>query len=143
MSVFGSRDEDPLLQDDPLAPSADDDDHEEASPDETTSSDDVTRSASSSSAEGGRGGGTVFGRVTPTGTNDEEDGRETRVLVQSPAEAASGALAALNNALDNGWRIRRVDIEEDASAGRDAEIEGPSTEPLLTLAFVLHRSESG
>ena len=143
MSVFGSRDEDPLLQDDPLAPSADDDDHEEASPDETTSSDDVTRRASSSPAEGRRGGVTVFGRVAPTGDDGEEAGGETRVLVQSPAEAASGALAALNNALDDGWRIRRVDVNEDSAAEPDAEIGRSSSEPTLTLAFVLHRSESG
>ena len=88
MDLFGSRDDDPLLQNDPLAPSADESstDGEEAAPD-------PDRASAQRRDQPGRG--------------------ETRTLAYTQEEATDGALADLNRALIRNWRLTRVQLRED------------------------------
>jgi len=124
MSVFGSRKDDPLLQNDPLAPGSDEDSGE----------DDPDQHASSTEED------SVFRRTTSDGDGAENshfrfDGSEdTRVLVRSATEVVDGRLTVLNAAFDEGWRLERIEIEENAP-----EDEPSSTDTALTLGFVLQR----
>jgi hypothetical protein len=88
MGLFGSRDDDPLLQNDPLAPSAD----ESPTEGEEASSDPDRASAQRRDRPG---------RV------------ETRTLAYTEEEATDGALADLNRALIRHWRLTRVQLRED------------------------------
>ena len=88
MGLFGSRDEDPLLQDDPFAPNSD----------ESDGSDEGGSPESASSAQRRR----------------EEPGRaETRAITCTQAEATEGALADLNQALVQNWRLARIQVRDD------------------------------
>lgn len=128
MSIFGSREDDPLLQDDPFAPPPDDDPsaEEDASPAE--------QSADAPSDETPSRSESVFGPSDGEGDRFSES-TSTRVLVHPVEEAANGHLAQLNMALDEGWRFRRVELREEAT---DEELQ--SRQAPRTLAFVLHRS---
>lgn len=94
MSVFGSRDDDPLLQGDPLAPSSSEKDAEDTHQDDTGTpldeTDDPDRSLN--------------------GTSVFDDSDEYRV-VRSVDEAASGQLDELNASLEGDWRLDRVELE--------------------------------
>jgi hypothetical protein len=124
MSIFGSRDDDPLLQGDPFAPSDEDEPHDAASP----SDDDPaqkTRDPAGSTDDVPPPGASVFG------PSDED----TQVLVHLVEEAADGRLGRLNAALDAGWRLRRVELRDDPPGDPTR-----STADARALAFVLRRS---
>ena len=88
MGLFGSRDEDPLLQDDPFAPGAD----------APASSDDGASARSSES---------------PTQHQEAAGPPETRAITCTQEEATDGALSDLNQALVGGWRLARVQLQND------------------------------
>jgi len=94
MSVFGSRDDDPLLQGDPFAPSSSEDDLEDTDPDDTVDAlDDAD------------------GPDRPlNGTSVFDDSDEYRV-VRSVDEAANGHLDELNASLEGDWQLDRVELE--------------------------------
>jgi hypothetical protein len=124
MSIFGSRDDDPLLKGDPFAPSDEDETHDASSP----SDDDParkTRDPAGSGDDAPRPGGSVFG------PSDEN----TQVLVHLVEEAANGRLGRLNAALDAGWRLRRVELRDDPP-----DDPTRSATDARALAFVLRRS---
>jgi hypothetical protein len=152
MSLFGSREDDPLLQDDPLAPSSDEEGPEEAptgeepesaepegGADEPPPQDDPEEEWSLSPAVSRGSGDSVF---APTGSNGEEgdsgffhfEGEDDeRVIVRTAREAAAGRLNVLNSALNGGWRLGRIELREDDSSD-DASIE---------CVFVLRRPGGG
>lgn len=148
MSVFGSQSEDPLLQNDPLAPSPEDEEGESEPPEDressTTESTDKEAAAADPPHERGD---SVFGQAA-TPRDRENDGAATekedapRVIVRSFAEAARGGLAAVNEAIEDGWVLERVQVNDVSSAKSDAKVEaGPPSS--LTLAFVLRRTTEG
>jgi hypothetical protein len=120
MSIFGSREEDPLLQDDPLAPSSED---ESAPEDEPPAGDDPAPASAEDAEE------------APTEEPpDESEGHfaldgegTTRTLVRSVGEAEHGNLTVLNAAFDQGWRVDCVVYQEESD----------------DLLFQLRREESG
>jgi hypothetical protein len=154
MSLFGSREDDPLLQDDPLAPSSDEEGPEEAptgekpegaepegGADEAAPSpqDDPAEEESLPPAVSRESGDSVF---APTGSNGEEgesgffhfEGEDDeRVIVRTAREAAAGRLNVLNSALDGGWHLSRIELREDSSSD-DSSIE---------CVFVLGRPGGG
>ena len=186
MSVFGTREDDPLLQNDPLAPSPDDEQEGEPSSDEPpydeeSSEKAVSEDASSEAAPSDKetaptdgpetdastshseGTDSVFGPGSSSETEDENHFRlggseDTRAIVRSAKEAASGRLTVLNAAFDQGWRLSRVDVQEDPTPEAASDPDPPSDEdlpssqdgsseasspedPSLTLAFVLRQPE--
>lgn len=151
MSIFGSRDDDPLLQDDPFAPNPKNDPSEEGPPGEKSAGEDTTdeglRAGDSAmperpDADSARRG-SVFGPADETrgrssveeASGSDEDG--TRVLVRLLEEAAEGRLDRLNTAVDAGWRLRRIELLDDAS-----DKQGQSADASRSLAFVLHKPNS-
>ena len=152
MSVFGSRNDDPLLQNDPLAPPSDENEEEDApSPDDSTTEDDAAShpeeaSRESSASNGERTEESVFGPSVPVEGGDE-DGQhsrtgteKTRVVVCSVAGVARETIANLNEALDDGWRLDHVEVNERGRAEWEEEGEDSSADSSLELAFVLRRS---
>lgn len=125
MDVFGSREGDPLLQDDPLAPS--DGEAEEAS-DSAPQSDEAAESPSSSEQREEEGD-TVFDAAQRTSAAAESEDESTRVIVRSAEAAAEGRLTELNAAFEKGWRLDYVDLRPET-----AEADSPGSH---TLAFVL------
>lgn len=148
MSIFGSREDDPLLQNDPLAPSPDDDpagdtadedgdasesdrsstarNRSEAPADEDASTDSAAGPATS-----------VFG--SPAGVQGRSSSRtDERVIVRLVEEAANGRLAQVNTALDAGWRLRRLELRDEVPDGRvPTTADSPQS-----VAFVLYRPGS-
>ena len=147
MSLFGSREEDPLLQDDPLAPSSDEEGPNEEGPEEgasdeasadaqpTEGADEATPASQNDSekdapppAISGESGDSVFAPTCSNGEDGESgffhfEGEENeRVLVRTAREAAAGRLNVLNSALDGGWRLGRIELREDSSS-EDSSIE--------------------
>jgi hypothetical protein len=116
MSIFGSRDDDPLLQDDPLAPSSDNEE----------SRDDAARPSSGGGAAGREQGppheaGTgVFGPFDAEASVPSDD--PTREVVRTATQAAEGNLAPLNAALDQGWRVARVHVRGSAAGPSSREV---------------------
>lgn len=159
MSIFGTREDDPLLENDPLAPSSDDEQEGDAPPDEDASSkaalsDEETASQSGSEEvrPSSRPGfsnseepASVFGAGSSAEVNAENHFRfdgseETRVIVRSAEELTRGRLTMLNSALDVGWRIDRVKLRKGASPANEATTAGPSSgDASVELVFVLHR----
>mgnify|MGYP006304999215 CR=1 FL=1 len=167
MSLFGSREEDPLLENDPLAPSGDSEESvsdedapdEDASPTGSVEEPDSTpsSSASDSSASVSEMGppdtlpsdeekaDSVFSATSSHAVSADEkalqfDGQDdTRVVVHTAAEAGSGRLTVLNAALDEGWRLDRVELMSDPPD----EESGPGSEDtrsaVVKLAFVLQK----
>lgn len=88
MGLFGSRDDDPLLQDDPFAPSSD----------ESSAHDD--------------GAATETDPAAPQ-RRDGSDHTDTRTIAYTQEEATDGALADLNQALVQDWRLDRVQLGDD------------------------------
>ena len=126
MSVFGSRKDDPLLQNDPFAPAS-----EEEEPDTDDSSKDEDASPSNDHDSFG-----VFG---PTGESGgappfsvKEEG-SSRVIVCSKKEVINGRLTALNAAFNDGWRLERIEWRQE---------EPTENEAAPALAFVLLRPSS-
>ena len=146
MSIFGSREEDPLLQDDPFAPQSEDDSPEadDTDPSETQPSDSGPRSQEKATHTPPSGdtrsvGTSVFGDNKPnraSGNASASDNTDTRVLVRLVDEAANGRLGRLNAAINDGWRLRSVELRNEAP-----DAPGPNTGPSRSLAFVLHKSD--
>lgn len=155
MSIFGSRDDDPLLQGDPFAPDAEDDPSDGEPPEESTGEDandegprpegpSMTERPDAPPAEADSDRReSVFGPADNAeghpsdrdAPGSEEGG--TRVLVRLLEEAANGRLDRLNTAVEAGWRLQRVELvnetpdEQRRSAGASR-----------SLAFVLHKPNS-
>lgn len=92
MSLFGSRDDDPLLQGDPLAPASNEEDAGQGTP----SADEEP--------------------PTPSATDVENAGPdEDRMLVYSRDEATEGAFPDLNRCLQGDWRLTRVELQEEGT----------------------------
>lgn len=144
MSVFGSRNDDPLLQNDPLAPSADENDEDDAAaPDEAATEDDAEREATATNGE--RTEESVFGPGASAGSGTEDrpnahGNEKTRVVACSVAEVARETIANLNKALDDGWRLDHVEVNERGTAEWEAEAGTSAADSSLELAFVLRRS---
>lgn len=147
MNPFGSRDEDPLLQNDPLAPPPDDSESEggAAVPEEASSrSGEVASGREESSDQEGKSRGSASPSAGNQSVFSPSDGffafegqGDTRVVVRSAAEASEGRLTVLNTALSQGWRLVRVELREDA-----AEAESSSDRTAPELAFVLRQPEA-
>jgi hypothetical protein len=88
MSLFGSRENDPLLQDDPFAPS--DEDPPADAEDET-------------------GADASGGDASPV----DEPAPTTRTITYTRQEARAGDLTELNRALDREWRLDSIRLEGD------------------------------
>ena len=151
MSIFGSREEDPLLQGDPLAPAPENESSDEEEISERGSSDDQAGrpddrergepQAPASSEEPRSSGETVFsssgdgpngartGKPSSSGTTD------TRVLLRSVEEAADGRLTRLNAAIEEGWRLQCVELRDGTTTST-----AQTAEASRSLAFVLRRS---
>jgi hypothetical protein len=123
MSIFGSREEDPLLQDDPLAPSSEED---AASEDEPSAGDDSSQTSAADTEARSTEEAPDAPDTGAVADSDEEaadesgghfalDGEGTsRTLVRSLEEAEHGNLTVLNAAFDQGWRIDRVVYQEES-----------------------------
>lgn len=145
VNPLGSRDEDPLLKNDPLAPSSDGDEGE--GDDETTG---MTSSGEDPSSANLPPGKTSSGLQRQSPQKNESDSElqednwsvfspsedhfafggegDTRVVVRSVEAAAEGRLTVLNSAFDQGWRLARVALKEEKSS--------------FSVAFVLRSPES-
>jgi hypothetical protein len=137
MSLFGSREDDPLLQDDPFAPSEDDPSSQDARTPEEAPRD---RNPSSDGTEAGSPDAPSAGGEASVTSQDEESSRfggddrfsftgeeARRALVRGVDEAESGDLAVLNTAFDQGWRLEGVVYREDTA----------------DLLFLLHQQDPG
>lgn len=112
MSLFGSREDDPLLQDDPLAPS------EEAS----QPRDDASSRSGADGPDAARADdGPAPSRPDEAPAAGADDGRglngeaARRALVRSVDDAERGDLSVLNTAFDQGWRLEGVVYREETA----------------------------
>ena len=157
MSLFGSRKEDPLLQNDPFAPSSEEDKSTESSSeddppennpdrDETSQREqEAEESESPSSSTAGESKDSVF---TPSRTQEEEgkgffqfgSRGDSRVIVRSAKEAEEGRLTVINSAIDEGWRLDRVETSEEApTQGTASEKMENEERSQFKLAFIFRR----
>jgi len=141
MSIFGSRDDDPLLQDDPFAPPGEDGASEA---DEEGCSGDASSEEGSSEENCSEGASRHLGSLFESGEGDEpaqerkkELKRETLRVGQSSEEPRPARLDRLNALFDAGWRIDRI---EHKSSERAPAAEEASTTP-ITLLFLLRRGQ--
>jgi hypothetical protein len=88
MSLFGSRENDPLLQDDPFAPSDEDP--------PADAEDEAGAGASEADA-----------------SSVDEPAPTTRKMTYTRQEARAGDLTELNRALDREWRLASIRLEDD------------------------------
>lgn len=158
MTLFGSREEDPLLQNDPLAPSSGESGEKE--PGETGSFEDDTRSEDARSNESSRGEEKPGGKEPPgsesDGAGDDAgsvfrsysnhfalDGEgDTRVLVRSEEEALEGRLTLINAALNQGWRLARVEVnDEETSEQSSSTRDGRKDATGRSVVFVLRTAD--
>jgi len=136
MNLFGSREDDPLLENDPLAPSSDENTasgEERASDDDSAPSSpagDGPRTSPSREENDDPGSGNdapSAGTSNGTGPHFALPGTgSTRTLRRSVETAQEGRLSVLNAAFDQGWRLDRIEYQKE-------------TDELL---FVLHREAS-
>jgi hypothetical protein len=110
-SIFGSRDEDPLLQDDPFAPSP-------GGESSSSSGDPVSESDAQAADE------------QPNTPRTEE---KTRRLLYTREEATGGELAELNRALAGHWRLSRVKLRDDGRIAFVLAAESSSANGLGTI----------
>lgn len=155
MSIFGPRDEDPLLQNDPLAPPTDEgeEENEENPSSGDSSSEDAPSSGASSrpSSSGPRSEGTADGAASlfeSTGADagaaesevvPESGGTEDEETVQvrySLEEAMRGRLGRLNELLGEEWELDRVGcrLNEKASSA------GGGPKETIVLSFFLRQN---
>lgn len=106
MSVFCPRNEDPLLQNDPLAPS-DETEADEESSEETPSPKGDSLAEEKGAREASSEPASKFA--------SSETGCPTRTITCSTEAANDGRLAPINTALNQGWRLDRVDVLEDGA----------------------------
>ena len=109
MDLFGSREEDPLLENDPLAPSPDEnaDSGEEPTADDAPSSsnDDDSPSGDAPSSSNASNGSSPHFALAGTG--------DTRTLRRSVEKTEDGGLSVLNAAFDQGWRLDRIEYRAE------------------------------
>jgi hypothetical protein len=150
MSIFGSREDDPLLQGDPRAPTPKDESTDEGegaererTENQVMRSDDRDRDEPNAPASSGASRSseeTVFASSGdgPSRSRTEKSSSsgttDTRILVRSVEEAAAGSLSRLNAAIEAGWRLQRVELR-DGPPDSDADRGGEQS-----LAFVLRRA---
>lgn len=136
MSLFGSREDDPLLQDDPLVPSDDESSAPSArAPDEAPEESAPSPQAPEETSDSPPGGNTSSSRSQsgPSSASDTGDraalsGEEARrALVRGVDAAEAGNLSALNTAFDQGWRLDKVVYREETA----------------DLLFLLHQQGDG
>lgn len=113
MSLFGSRENDPLLQDDPFAPSGDESSSGSPRSEEAPGEGDPPDSPSDGDTSPSR----AQGHEASSDAGDRASPREgeTRTLVRSVDEADAGPLPALNTAFDQGWRLETI-VHRDETA---------------------------
>ena len=141
MSIFGSRDDDPLLQDDPFAPPGEGGASEA---DEEGNPEDAPSEKRSSEEDRPEGTSNHLGSLFESGQEDEPAQeqkeaikRETLQVGQSSEETGPARLDRLNALFDAGWRIDRI---EHKSSERVSAAEEASTRP-ITLFFFLRRRQ--
>jgi len=159
MSVFGSRDEDPLLQNDPLSPSdeeeAQGDTSKEASTGDAEASEDAfregetaqTTDAQTTDEDGHHPSGadedtdpSVFHASTPSEKKARSDALredskdDTCVIVRAADDAADGQLRELRAAFASGWSLGRVVLQ-----GKNEDLNASLPLGALQFAFVLER----
>ena len=88
MGLFGSRDDDPLLQDDPFAP---------GSTDSPSDDEDTSTNADRTSVQ----------------KRNEPDRTDSRTIACTQDEATEGALDELNQALVQEWRLAGIQLQDD------------------------------
>jgi len=118
MSIFGSREDDPLLQDDPLAPS----DHESsassarASEQSPSGGEEATQASSSSpGAEPTASQSDASSDPVSDPRSSFEGKRARRAIVRGLDTVETGALSALNTAFDQGWRLDKIVYREETA----------------------------
>jgi hypothetical protein len=156
MNPFGSREDDPLLQNDPLAPS-DDEPTEESSTDgePPTQSTSSNGEASPTSPEQdapppddeSEDSHSVFERTSP-GDGDPHapvcfhKTDDALIIYQWAPEGSTGQLTALNSVLDEGWRLDRVELREELPPPAESnDAPPPSEQPSPIVTFVLREPE--
>ena len=128
MDVFGSREGDPLLQDDPFAPSDEEtDDASDSAPPQSADASEQASAPDGSAEQLEAEKNTVFDSLPTASAMEGEDA--TRVIVRSAEAAAEGRLTELNAAFDQGWRLAHVDLRSETA-------DAPSPEG-HSFAFVL------
>ncbi len=120
MSIFGSREDDPLLQDDPFSPADEDPSSEATSASEGTSSTpEGTEAPSTGSAAPANADATAPAQGDSAGARGGDGGstggEAQRSLVRSADEVESGQLDALNTAFDQGWRLESIAYREETA----------------------------
>lgn len=151
MSIFGSREDDPLLQDDPFAPSSGDGAPEQngASSKEPTDnhasnhgppSGSPAQESKSTATDDSLGGSVFDPSTNADGRSFGETDRtaseaSSREIVRTAEQAANGHLSTINDALDAGWRLRRVEL-------RNASADHAQADADRSFAFILRRSSS-
>ena len=153
MAPFGSREDDPLLQDDPLAPPSKEGDGED---DDTTGDVDPEAHADESTGEGAAvdeedaraesrslvetGEDSRVGEATDPSVFEDSGDRfkfdgdgDTRVVTRSADGASKGRLTVLNAAFEQGWTLERVELR-NGEGGEAAR---------MSIAFVLRRAQKG
>jgi hypothetical protein len=127
VSIFGSQDDDLLLQNDPPDPwsedTSSDGDEGPAPADSTLPAPSPTNAASES----------VFTESEPSPENDTES-VDTHSILHSLDETIGGVLTELNAAVDPGWRLVRVEMRQADPHDDDLLPHSPS------LAFVLRKA---
>lgn len=127
MDPFGSREDDPLLQGDPFAPTSSEDD---ADGGEAASENRSPVETGEASRSGETTGESVF---EESGSHFALDGDgDTRVVFRSAEGASEGRLTVLNAAFDQGWSLDRVELRKGEGGGAGTSI-----------AFVLRQVEDG
>lgn len=149
MSIFGSQEDDPLLQGDPFAPSsgdgapeengaANDDPTNESASDSGSPSGRPARENQPSTASDDSGEGSVFtpstGTHRPLSGESSKEEEASREIVRTAEQAASGDLATLNDALSAGWQLRCVELRTAAAA------DPSHPDGTRSFAFILGRS---
>jgi len=130
MSLFGSRADDPLLQDDPFAPSDDESSAASARASEQSPSDGEEADKASSSSPGTESAASQSDASSdPVGASRSSfDGKTARrTIVEGLDKVESGPLSALNTAFDQGWRLDKIVYREETA----------------DLLFLLRQQEAG
>jgi len=154
MSVFGSRDEDPLLQNDPLSPSdeeeAQGDTSKEASTGDAEASEDAFREGETAQTTDEDGhhpseadedtdpsvfhASTPSEKKVPSDALREDSKDDTCVIVRAADDAADGQLRELRAAFASGWSLGRVVLQ-----GKNEDLNASLPLGALQFAFVLER----
>jgi hypothetical protein len=136
MSIFGSRDDDPLLQDDPFAPSGEDDEGSRGG---------APAEKRSSEEERSEGASNRLGSLFESGEGEEERGQdqkreleqETLQVRCSTDESRQAPLDRLNALFEQGWRVDHIEHKPSERTPATEETSARHT----TLLFILRRGQ--